>query len=92
MLPPKAKTSSYTSATSDPEGTDSEEKIFSLLFGECDKHKTGLVDIKDLIDYIRRMQLQVPRSEGEDPVIDSQDSVSCSELCWKFMLYLSKNN
>lgn len=47
-----------------------------MLFGECDKHKTGLVDIKELIDYIRHMQLQLRRGpEGEDPMMDPGDSV-----------------
>ncbi len=48
-----------------------------MLFKECDKKGVGLVDVKELVEYIRRMQLQVrrPSSEGEE-TIDSQESVS----------------
>lgn len=52
-----------------------EEHIFSLLFGECDREGTGLVDVAELIGYIRRMQLQVQHPEGEES-LDSQHSVS----------------
>ena len=61
---------------SSPSQSQNEEQIFSLLFGECDTEHTGLVDVKDLIEYIRRMQLQVGRSGSGEDTVDSEDSVS----------------
>ena len=52
-----------------------EEKIFALLFRECDSSGTGLVDVKEIVDYIRHMQLQVQKTNGEE-VLEPQDSVS----------------
>lgn len=54
-----------------------EDRVYSLLFGECDKKRTGLVEVDELVKYIGRMQLQVSQSEGVEST-DAQDSVSFS--------------
>ena len=54
-----------------------EEHVYSLLFEECDKEKTGLVNINKLVEYIRVMRSQV--QEGEDP-----NEVSCYAPLWFF--------
>lgn len=59
----------------------SERAIYSMLFDECDKEGEGMVDGHEVVDYIRRMQLQVKRaSEGEE-LLETQDSVSW--VCWE---------
>lgn len=59
-----------------PEEVVSEEsKVYSLLFQQCDKENEGLVDIKVLLEYIQKLQLDVLQREGEE-VFESHDSVS----------------
>ena len=53
-----------------------ENAIYSLLFEECDKEGTGMVDVKELVEYIRRMQLQVKVPGEEEESTDTRDSVS----------------
>ena len=66
-----------------------ENAIYSLLFEECDKEGTGMVDVKELVEYIRRMQLQVKGpGEGEE-FTDTQDSVSLNSLSLSLSLSLS---
>lgn len=57
-------------------GQDSadEARIFSLLFGECDKEGTGLVDVRVLVEYIRNMQMRDRHSEDEAE-LEATDSV-----------------
>ncbi len=74
----------------DPSGNISpkvseEERVFALLFGQCDTEGVGLVDTKKLVGYIRNMQLQYRRPEGEE-LFESHDSVSY--YCNDFLLSL----
>ncbi len=62
-----------------------EERVFGLLFGQCDTEGVGLVDTKKLMGYIRNMQLQYRRPEGEE-LFESHDSVSY--YCNGFILSL----
>ena len=61
-----------------------EEHIYDQLFRQCDRKGVGMVDVGELVDYIRHMQLQVQHPDEE--VFESHESVSVerTSFLWSF--------
>ena len=57
------------------EEEEDEEKVYTLLFRECDSRGEGRVEVAGLVEYLRQIQLGAQKKGSEEDVYDSQEDV-----------------